>query len=174
MTAVVIGLGNPLCGDDGIGPAVVAALPPLPGVRLVPRIADPLALVDAWTGADLAVVVDAVRGAFRAGEVVRCAGAAPPGGAGRGGHALDVAAAARLGEVLGRSPGRLVVLGVAGVDFSPGRGLSAPVTAALPAAVRAVLAEGLWSSQIGQNARSATSPERVGWTPEGTADREER
>ncbi|WIY00401.1 hydrogenase maturation protease [Amycolatopsis mongoliensis] len=163
MTDVVIGLGNPLCGDDGIGPAVVAALPALPGVRVVGRIADPLALVDAWTGAGLAVVVDAVRGAFPAGEVVRCTGAdGLPAGAGRGGHTLDVAAAARLGQALGRSPRRLVVLGVAGVDFTPGRGLSAPVAAAVPAAVRAVLAEGLWSSQIGQNARSAVRPEGVG------------
>ncbi|MGW5718555.1 hydrogenase maturation protease [Amycolatopsis sp. NPDC003865] len=150
MTDVVLGLGNPLCGDDGIGPAVVAALPALPGVRVVPRITDPAELVDAWAGAGLAVVVDALRGPFPAGEVVRCTGEDGwPGGAGRTGHALDVAAVVRLGEVLDRLPRRLVVIGVAGTDFAPGHRVSAPVAAAVPAAVRAVLAEGLWSPQVG-------------------------
>ncbi|GAB3147682.1 hydrogenase maturation protease [Amycolatopsis stemonae] len=150
MTVVVLGLGNPLCGDDGIGPAVVAALPALPGVRVVPRIADPAELVDAWAGASLAVVVDAARGRVPAGRILRFTGDGGwPGGAGRGGHALDVAAAVRLGEVLDRRPRHLVLLGVAGADFTPGHGLSAAVAAAVPAAVRAVLAEGLWSSQVG-------------------------
>jgi hydrogenase maturation protease len=150
VTAVVIGLGNPLCGDDGIGPAVVAALPELPGVRLVRRIADPADLIDAWADAEPAVVVDAVRGSFPPGQVVRFTGEDGwPGGAGRGGHTLDVAAAVRLGEALGKSPHRLVVIGVAGVDFLPGHELSAPVAEAVPAAVRTVLAECLWSSQVG-------------------------
>ena len=150
MTAVVAGLGNALCGDDGIGPAVVAALPALPGVRVVGRIADPLTLIDAWAEAGLAVLVDAVRGPLRPGAVVRFTGEDGwPGRAGRGGHTLDIAAAVHLGQALGRSPRRLVVIGVAGVDFEPGQGLSAPVAAAVPAAVRAVLAEGLWSPQVG-------------------------
>ncbi|MBE1495663.1 hydrogenase maturation protease [Amycolatopsis lexingtonensis] len=150
MTAVVLGLGNPLGGDDGIGPAVVAALPALPGVLVVPRIADPAQLLDAWAGADPAVLVDAVRSTSPAGEILRITGEGGwPAGAGRGGHTLDLAAAVRLGEALGLVPRRLVVIGITGTDFVPGQELSAPVAAAIPAAVRAVLAEGLWSSQVG-------------------------
>lgn len=150
MTDVVLGLGNPLCGDDGIGPAVVAAFPPRPGVRAVSGVADPADLVDAWAGAGLAVVVDALRGgSVPPGEIVRFTGKSGwPGGTGRGGHTLDVAAAVRLGEALGRLPRRLVVLGVAGTGFTPGTGLSAAVAAAVPAVVRAVLAEGLWSPKV--------------------------
>ena len=46
-----------------------------------------------------------------------------------------------LGEPLGRLPDRLVVLGVNVVDVSYGVGLTPAVSAAVPAAVEAVLAE---------------------------------
>ena len=60
---VVIGVGNEFRRDDGAGPAVVAALHDLApeGVRLVVTDGEPARLVEAWTGAALAVVVDAVR-----------------------------------------------------------------------------------------------------------------
>ncbi|MFG1647572.1 hydrogenase maturation protease [Amycolatopsis sp. NPDC049252] len=162
MTAVVLGLGNPLRGDDGIGPAVAEAvrLAGVPGVRVVRCVADPAELVDAWADADPAVLVDAVRSrSHDPGEVLFFTGGSGwPGGSGRGTHALGVDDAIRLGRALGRSPRRLVAVGVAGAAFEPGAGMSPPVAAALPAAVEAVLAalgapEGLWSSQVGQKAR---------------------
>ena len=60
---VVIGVGNEFRRDDGAGPAVVARLRDLapPGVRLVITDGEPTRLIDAWAGAALAVVVDAVR-----------------------------------------------------------------------------------------------------------------
>jgi hydrogenase maturation protease len=61
--AVVIGVGNEFRRDDGAGPAVVARLRDLapPGVELVTMDGEPTRLIEAWTGAALAVVVDAVR-----------------------------------------------------------------------------------------------------------------
>ena len=60
---VVIGVGNEFRRDDGAGPAVVGRLRDLvpPGVELVITDGEPTRLVEAWTGAALAVVVDAVR-----------------------------------------------------------------------------------------------------------------
>jgi hydrogenase maturation protease len=60
---VVIGVGNEFRRDGGAGHAVVAKLRDLgpPGVELVTMDGEPTRLIEAWTGAALAVVVDAVR-----------------------------------------------------------------------------------------------------------------
>ena len=60
----VIGIGNPYRRDDGVGPAVAAAVAALGrrGVRVVTCAAEPTAILDAWAGATLAVVVDAAAG----------------------------------------------------------------------------------------------------------------
>ena len=60
---VVIGVGNEFRRDDGAGPAVVTSLRGQvpPGVDLVLTDGEPTRLIEAWTGAALAVVVDAVR-----------------------------------------------------------------------------------------------------------------
>ena len=82
---VVIGVGNEFRRDDGAGPAVVARLRDLapPGVRLVVTDGEPARLVEAWTGAALAVVVDAVRAEpARPGTVHRFAVDAPGSGPG--------------------------------------------------------------------------------------------
>jgi hydrogenase maturation protease len=60
---VVIGVGNEFRRDDAAGPAVVTSLRGRvpPGVELVLTDGEPTRLIEAWTGAALAVVVDAVR-----------------------------------------------------------------------------------------------------------------
>ena len=60
---VVIGVGNEYRRDDGAGLAVVTSLRDRvpPGVELVLTDGEPTRLIEAWTGAALAVVVDAVR-----------------------------------------------------------------------------------------------------------------
>ena len=60
--AVVIGIGNQLRRDDGIGPAVAAHIQrrEIPGIRVVITHGEPMGLLDAWAGVRLAVVIDAV------------------------------------------------------------------------------------------------------------------
>ena len=60
---MVIGVGNEYRRDDGAGLAVVTSLRDRvpPGVELVLTDGEPTRLIEAWTGAALAVVVDAVR-----------------------------------------------------------------------------------------------------------------
>ena len=60
---VIIGVGNEFRRDDGIGPEVVARLrDQVPAtVELLVSDGEPARLIEAWSGAKLAVVVDAVR-----------------------------------------------------------------------------------------------------------------
>jgi hydrogenase maturation protease len=71
---VVIGVGNEYRRDDGAGLAVVTSLRDRvpPGVGLVLTDGEPTRLIEAWAGAALAVVVDAVRAdPLRPGRVHR-------------------------------------------------------------------------------------------------------
>ena len=63
VPVVVIGVGNEFRRDDGAGPAVIGPLRDLvsSGVELVITDGEPTRLIEAWTGAALAVVVNAVR-----------------------------------------------------------------------------------------------------------------
>ncbi|WP_158888143.1 hydrogenase maturation protease [Amycolatopsis anabasis] len=143
--AVVIGVGNEYRHDDGIGIAVVDELRErdLPGVRVLVSDGEPAALLDAWTGVELAIVVDAVLcEPSTPGRIWRSIvdGLTPSAGAASS-HALGIPDALRLGEALGRVPGELVVFAVEAADLDLGVGLSPPVSAALPEVIRAVLAE---------------------------------
>ena len=137
---VVIGVGNRWRGDDGIGPAVIDS-----GrnrwsrsVDVVESDGEAAGLVDAWDGADLAIVVDAVRCGAAPGTVHRLGpdsvGTRPVASS----HRLGVAYALALGRVLGRVPARLEVIGVEGSQFEPGAGLSPPVAAAVAPTCRLV------------------------------------
>lgn len=144
---VVIGVGNPDRGDDGVGPEVLARLAGrLPGgVRLV-RLAgaDPAGIIDAWSGAGRAVLVDAMVSGTAPGTIARFDAAAGPLPAGvrlASTHALGAETAVEIARALGRLPDRLVVYGVEGEAFAVGAGLSPTVAAAVPATVQRVLEE---------------------------------
>lgn len=153
--AVVIGVGNPMRRDDGVGHAVLEQLRARPalGVRLVALDGEPTRVLDAWTGARVAVVVDAVRSAAAPGtvhvvEVTTSGGGEgdarpgvpPPSAAPASTHGAGLAEAVALGRTLDRVPARLVLVGVEALDVGDGPELSAPVLAAVPVAVDAVLA----------------------------------
>lgn len=143
---VVIGVGNEFRRDDGAGPAVVARLRDLApdGVRLVVTDGEPARLIEAWAGAALAVVVDAVRAEpSRPGTVHRFAVDRPGAGAGRpaSSHGLGLDDAISLAVALDRMPGRLVVHAIEAADLTLGLGLTPLVAAAVDPVARAVLAD---------------------------------
>ncbi len=145
-SAVAIGVGNEFRRDDGAGPAVIARLRDLapPGVRLVVTDGEPARLVEAWTGAALAVVVDAVRAEPpHPGKIHRLVLDQPRAGAGRGAssHGLGLDDAVALATALDRMPGRLVVHAIEAADLTQGPGLSPLVAAAVDAVARAVLGD---------------------------------
>ena len=144
MSAVVIGVGNEFRRDDGAGPAVVARLHGrVPaGTELVVSDGEPARMIEAWDGAALAVVVDAVRaepavpGRLHRLDLDR-AGAAPPGTVSS--HGLGLGDAIGLALALDRMPGRLVVHAVEAGDLSQGTGLTPAVAAVIDALATAVL-----------------------------------
>jgi len=143
---VVIGVGNEFRRDDGTGPAVVSRLRGLapPGVDLVITDGEPTRLMEAWTGAALAVVVDAVRAEpSHPGRVYRIAVDRPGAGAARtaSSHGFGLDDAISLAEALDRMPGRLIVHAIEAADLTQGPGLSPSVENAVGAVVRAVLAD---------------------------------
>ena len=147
---VVIGVGNPYRRDDGIGPAVAAAVVGPPGVVVVSCPAEPTAILDAWEGARLAVLIDAAvgepAGRVRAGTLDECTAPEKPVSS----HDLSLSQTYELGRALGRAPDALVVVTIgigmtsgismtSGIgDAGYGIGLSPAVAAALPEAVRIV------------------------------------
>ena len=145
MTAVVIGVGNRYRHDDGAGLMVAGRLDALalPGVRVVETDGEPTRLIDAWEGASVAVVVDAVRTGtapvgtvHRVEEPVAFASQRPASS-----HALGLGDAYALGRALERLPQRLVTFGIEAADFATGSGLSDAVAAAVDSVVAAVMAE---------------------------------
>ena len=145
LKAVVIGIGNPFRRDDGIGPEVATQIQGqrLPGVRVVISDGEPAGLLEAWEGADLAVVVDAIqRLPASPGRIHRLtASQLETGCTAASSHGLGVPDAVRLGRALERLPRQMVILAVEGADTGPGTGLSGAVAAAVPRAAAAVMAE---------------------------------
>ncbi|BBY37310.1 peptidase M52 [Mycobacterium mantenii] len=141
---VVIGLGNSYRGDDGVGIAAAEALDDmaLPGVRVVTGIAEPMGLIEAWSGAGLAVVIDAAANPAVPGRVRRCTACDVVDERSKlSSHGMNIGRTHSLGQALGRLPDALVVFTVEAADTGHGVGLSRPVAAAVPEVVDLVAAE---------------------------------
>jgi len=148
--AMVIGLGSPDRGDDAVGTAVAERVRGVVGddVEVLTR-EDPTALVHAWQGRHVVVLVDAMISGVAAGTVnVRRAGTGDAplpthafAAAGRGGsHAFGVAGAVELSRTLGTLPEHVALVGVESTTFDHGP-MSGPVAASIDDAVAAVFAE---------------------------------
>ncbi len=142
---VVVGLGNKYRKDDGVGVVAAAALGELalPQVRVITDVAEPLTLLEAWSGAELAVVIDAaITTPSIPGRVRRCTlddlATAPDG---LSSHSIDIGRTRALGQALGRVPDALVVFSVDVADIGHGVGLTPQVARAVPEVVRLAAAE---------------------------------
>jgi hydrogenase maturation protease len=140
---VVIGIGNSYRRDDGVGLAVAGEIARRePGVRVVTAIGEPGAILDVWTGAPIAVVVDAAMGERSTpGRIRRWTPGDDAESAVVSSHALGLPQTYALGQALGQIPEHLVVFTVDAADTSHGVGLTPAVAAAVPRAVDAVLGE---------------------------------
>jgi len=171
---LVIGVGNALRHDDGVGLEAVRRMrsllcaaggagerragPADGGVAIETREheGDPLGLLESWDGARAVVLLDAIHGASPPGSVHRFDASSTPLPADLAGssstHAVGVAEAIELARALGRLPRTLVVYGVVGARFDAGGGLSEEVRAALGQLAETVLSEagGLASQPHGE------------------------
>ena len=116
-----------------------------PGVRLVITDGEPTRLIEAWAGAALAVVVDAVRAqpGRRPGTVHRFVVDGPGTRTGRAAssHGFGFDDAIRLAAALDRMPARLIVHAIEAADLTQGPGLTPPVAAAVGTVATAILAD---------------------------------
>jgi hydrogenase maturation protease len=145
VRTVVVCVGNALRGDDAVGPLVAERLRERVGdVDVVVCEQEPSRLLDAWAGAEAALVVDAVSAGAAPGTIHRfdASDHALPATVFRGStHALGVGEVIELGRALGRLPRRLLVYGVEGRRFAAGEAPSRDVSAALDVLVAELVEE---------------------------------
>ncbi len=142
MKVRVIACGNPLMGNDGAGPGVLALLlRNHPGIDAVDGGTGGLGLIPLMEGYDRIVIVDATSGLGETGEV-RIFHGVPPGGIPTlSFHELGIAEALGLARTLGINP-EIVIVGIEGGEMPGFSGEMAPaVRAALPGACRKVMQE---------------------------------
>jgi hydrogenase maturation protease len=144
---LILGLGNLLCRDDGLGAFVAQAIAEsrvIPdGVKVLDGGTLGLALLPYLEDTERAILVDAIQADQPVGSVVRLDGedVGPAVAARLSVHQVgvsDLIEAARWHE---RVPPTLVLLGLVPLTTELGVGLSAPVLAGLPALVDLVCEE---------------------------------
>ncbi len=148
MKISVIGIGQSLRGDDGIGPEAVhrwsqdrPPISPDPRVETVFLETPGLDLLEYLEDTDAAVLVDAVSSGNIPGTV-QVVTSFPETGISSGektAHGFGVAETIALARKSGsRMPGRLTLIGIEASEFTMGRGLSEPVRLAIPEVVREI------------------------------------
>ena len=130
--AMIIGIGNPDRGDDGVGPFVAERLERLclPGLTVLRSAGDPADLLAAWQESRTVIAVDACRSGAGPGALHRFDAVAEPLPADFGAlstHGFGLAAAVELARVLNALPGSLTVYGIEVASFEPGVPLSPAV-----------------------------------------------
>jgi hydrogenase maturation protease len=146
-SVLILGLGNPLRGDDGIGPRVIKELNRrgLPeGVAALDAGTGGLDLLHVLEGWEQVILIDTAGIGQGPGQFIRFA----PGEARFVGtsdtlslHNAGLAEALALAKAIGQPLPEMVIFGVQPEKISWGEGLSPAVEAALPALVDAVLEE---------------------------------
>ena len=144
---LVLGLGNLLCQDDGVGVAAVAWLldryEPAEGVRVLDGGTLGLSLLPTLENADTVLIVDAIRADGPPGSPVRLEGEEVAHAAEHrlSVHQVGVSDLIGAARWQGCLPGRLLLLGVVPESMELGVERTPAVEAALPALVDRVLRE---------------------------------
>lgn len=141
---VVIGLGNPLMGDDGLGLAALARLQddPPEGAELVDGGTWGMNLLPILEAADRVLLLDAIDRECPPGTPIELSGAEVPRylAVKLSPHQVDLRDVLALAELRGTLPRELVVLGLQPARVELGLELSEPVAEGVPAMVSAARA----------------------------------
>jgi hydrogenase maturation protease len=143
---LVVGVGNPDRGDDGIGPLVVRQLLGRVSrdVAIIARSGDALALIDDWEGRDAVILVDAAAPGGTPGSIHRIdllRDALPPELSLSSTHGFGVAEAVGLADALNLLPAQLIAYAIEGANFDPGAPISPQVAAVADEVASRVAAE---------------------------------
>ncbi|MHA1580574.1 MAG: hydrogenase maturation protease [Candidatus Freyarchaeota archaeon] len=142
---VVIGVGNLLLGDEGVGVRVVEELTKMdlpPHVEVVDGGTGGIVLLNLMEGADRVILVDAVLGGGSPGEIYVLSLDGLIGGRVKffSLHEMDLLSVLRIGKELDKLPPELVLIGVEPKNYLEYTiELSPEVRAAIPMVVEKVL-----------------------------------
>ncbi len=142
---VVLGVGSPLMGDDGVGVAAAdrlrRTLGPLPGVAVLDGGTWGMQLLPEIEDADRLLVLDAIYDGQEPGTVVRLEKEEIPRLLYQkvSPHQIDLREVFAVAELRGTFPPKAVALGVEPETVELQDGLSATVEAALPRLLRAAV-----------------------------------
>ena len=143
---LVMGIGNILLRDEGVGVRVVEAMQQV-------NVPENVELVDAGTaGADLVdiiadrpklIVVDAIEAGEEPGTILRLSAEdlLPQGEEAISIHQLGLVESLGMAKHLGCAPREVSIVGIQPGEISPGMELTPEVAEAVPKAIRVVLAE---------------------------------
>ena len=140
---LVIGIGNELRGDDGVGPRVARRVRVrAPELSVIELEREPSALIERWDGAQRALVIDAVAGPQpgRLHRLAPIAGSRIEISSPASSHSVGLGEVIELARSLGRLPRELIVFGIEGASFGLGLELSAPVAGRVDEVADEVLA----------------------------------
>jgi hydrogenase maturation protease len=140
----VIGIGNELRQDDGAGVAVARRLRRQAAglIEVIEHDGEATSLLQAWDGARVVILVDAVRSGSTPGTIHRIdvrSTDLPKGATWSSSHSLGLAEAVALGDRLACLPDALVIYGIEGKCFGFGPGLSTEVDKAASTVVETLL-----------------------------------
>jgi hydrogenase maturation protease len=161
----LIGIGDPLRSDAAAGIEVArrvrAAAPS--DVDVIELRGDPIALLDAWRDADLAIVVDTVRTGAAPGTAyrleIRERLRLPDRRDRHSSHALSLGDLVELARALDRLPARLVIIGIEGDKPRTGNALPAAVRAAVQSLASSLVQE--LAGRPAEPTNSATAADRT-------------
>jgi hydrogenase maturation protease len=138
MRRVVIGVGNPVRGDDAVGTEVVRRLPS--SIGAVPSSGDPSGIIAEMADAEEAIIVDAIRSGRPAGTVIVTDVRRHPIAVTKvpSTHGMGLADALELARILGTLPRRVWLVGVEVGSLSVGAALTPEAEAGIGRAVAAV------------------------------------
>ena len=139
MKTAIVGIGNPTRGDDGLGHAVVEALPALPHTIVKVR-GEATEIMDFFSGFERLILVDAMlntgAGTLRINAIDD---GVPRDLSSSSTHAFGLSQAIELGRALGDLPKECWIIAVSGRDFEHGAPLSDYAASNIPDAIKLIL-----------------------------------
>lgn len=147
MAAIrIIGLGNPLRGDDAVGLLVARRLQQKIGhcAEVIEAEMIGVGLMELMKGARVVILIDAARSGLAPGTIHRRDASAGPIG-GRifscSSHVIGISDALELARAVGTLPATVIVYGIEAGNMEPGQPLSPPVAKALDQVVEQIVQE---------------------------------
>ena len=143
MRTIILGVGNPICGDDAVGLHVVQQLRRRvddPDVTIEEAMTGGLPLVERLAGYDRAIIIDSIRdGNAEEGDVRRLTADAFTSAADSHPHGIDFGTALSYLKKISDEVPDIVVIGVVIGECELAEQLSPAIAAAVPCAVEMVL-----------------------------------